>query len=471
MSNNALCGKVRLIYRPVFIQLVSGVAAATLASSVLPASAFSETLRQALAQAYSGNPAIAAERARQRSTDEQVPQALSGWRPTIIASADAGVKRASVSSSSGNRNTTPAGMSIELSQPVFRGFKTINEVKRAEANVEAGRQSLLAVEQQVLFDAASAFMNVVRDRQIAALRKRTVSFLQQQLRAARERMDAGLITGTDVAQSRARLSLALSNLAMAQASKQTSAANYWRLVGRQPEKLSGARILYRLPRTLRQAISVAGRKNPTVLAALHLEEASRHNIEAVKGDLLPTVSLQARYQFREQPSSSTSNTQTASVLGIIQVPLYQAGRVYSQVREAKQLSSQRQLLTLDTRRRIREVVVNSWHALIATRQTSKSFADQVNANQLALDGVRQEAHVGSRTTLDVLDAEQELVESRVSLARARSDAVVAAYRVLASIGSLTAENLRLPVPIYDPDEHYGKIRNRLFGTGGTTRTK
>ncbi|MDH3743382.1 MAG: TolC family outer membrane protein, partial [Hyphomicrobiales bacterium] len=408
------------------------LALVSISTALLPSSAHAESLAQALTSAYQSNPALQAERARQRATDEEVPQALSGWRPTITATADAGVEnnkdkiRRDVAvpppfseKITDNTNNAPAGISIELSQPIFRGFRTINETKRAESNVEAGRQNLLAVEQQVLFDASSAFMNVVRDREIVNLRVKNVSFLREQLRAAQARFNVGEITRTDVAQSRARLSLSISDLAVAKSNLRTSSANFVRFIGHEPGKLTHIRILRKLPRKLSQAVAVAERMNPNVLAALHLEEASVYATEAIKGNLLPTVSLEARYDYRKDLSPSRRSTESASLAGVLRIPLYQAGLVSSQVRESKQISSQRRLETLDVRRQVRETVVSAWHGLIASRQNIKSGTDQVNANQFALEGVRQEALVGSRTTLDVLDAEQELVDSKVRLATAR----------------------------------------------------
>ena len=423
-----------------------------------------ESLAQALASAYSNNPTIRAERARQRATDEQVPQALSGWRPTVTTFADAGLQRNFVSGSS----TEPAGISIELNQPIFRGFRTINQTKVAESNVEAGRQNLLAVELSILFDAASAFMNVIRDREIVRLRRKNVAFLGEQLRASKARFDVGEITRTDVSQSNARLSLSRSNLATARSNLQTSRANYVNLVGRSPGKLTGAKVLRRLPKTLQQSVAIAESVNPNVLAAMHLDDASRHNVEAVKGNLLPTLSLQARYELNHDPSTTARTSERGVILGALTIPLYQAGRVYSQVREAKHVASQRRLQILETKRAVRERVVSAWHALVAARQTIRSFSDQVRANRFALDGVRQEALVGSRTTLDVLDAEQELVDSQVSLAGARRDRLVAAYLVLASIGKMTASDLRLSVAGYDPSAHYDATRGRLFGTNTET---
>ncbi len=430
-----------------------------------PASA--ETLAQALAWAYEGNPLLRAERARQRGTDEQVPQALSGWRPTIVANGDVGVQHNDTNTTPSQR-TDPAGFTIELNQPIFRGFRTINQTKSAEANVRAGRQNLLAVEQELLFDTVQAFADVVRDRQIVHLRTKNVSFLVEQLKAAKARFEVGEITRTDVSQSNARLSLSRSNLSNARSNLETNRAIYTRLTGRKPGRLTKLKVLRRLPKTLSRAIAIAERTNPTILSAVHIEEAARHDIKTAKGDLLPTLSLQARYQLRHDPSTFTRTSEAAQVLGALSVPLYQSGLQYSQVRQAKQVASQRRLQILNARRQVRERVVTGWHALIATRQTIRSFADQVRANRFALEGVRQEALVGSRTTLDVLDAEQELVDSQVSLAGARRDNIVAAYLLLGSIGKLTATDLRLPVAVYDPTRHYDATRDRLFGTSTET---
>jgi TolC family type I secretion outer membrane protein len=454
--------------------LIYGLALAALGTTTSVAHAGGQTLAQALASAYSNNPTIRAERARQRATDEQVPQALSGWRPTVSARGDVSKEWEDIEpddptvGANSPKSIESAGFSIQLDQPIFRGFRTLNETKRAESNVDAGRQTLLAVEQQILFDAASAFMNVIRDREIVRLRTRNVSFLQKQLEASKARFDVGEITKTDVSQANARLSLSRSNLSTAKSNLQTSRATYTRLIGQAPGKLRQAKVLRRLPKTLQEAVAIAEQTNPNILAAMHIEDASRHNIQAVKGQLLPTLSLQARYSLRDNHQAFPDSSETVTVLGALSIPLYQAGRVYSEVREAKQLASQRRLEILEARRAVRENVVSAWHALMAARQTIRSFADQVSANEFALEGVRQEALVGSRTTLDVLDAEQELVDSQVSLANARRDNIVAAYLVLASIGKMTPRDLRLPVAQYDPAVHYDGTRNRLFGTNTET---
>ncbi len=422
-----------------------------------------ETLVQAMISAYSGNPTLQAERARQRGTDEQVPQALSGWRPTVNTEG----RIANVwtdSSGAPSTENDPKSVAIGLSQPIFRGFKTINGTKAAEANVEAGKQSLLAIEQDILFQAIQAYMNVIRDRQIVGLRQQNVGVLQKQLTAADERFKVGEITRTDVAQSKARVSGAQSSVASANATLAASVANYINIVGHKPGSLKYPR-LAKLPKNLEAAQAAAMEINPNILAAAYVEEASNYNIEVVKGDLLPAASLDASAQFNDNPQDGTSRSETARIEGVLTIPLYEAGRVYSSVREAKHVASQRRLEVIQAGRSVRESVSISWNNLVAAREIIRSAKEQVSAAQLALDGVRQEYFVGSRTTLDVLDAETEVVNARITLVSAERDQIVAAYQILGSVGRLTARDLSLPVEYYDADENYLKVRGKWFGTG------
>jgi len=431
-----------------------------------------ETLSEALASAYSGEPTLGAERARQRATDEQTAQALSGWRPTVTANADAGVVKTDTDPNpTGTRSGTtyPADLSITLTQPVFRGFKTVQGVKRAEASVEAGRQNLLAVEQQTLFDTVQAYMNVIRDRRILSLRQRDVTVLRENLRASTERFNVGEVTRTDVAQSRARLSLSESTVAEAKSNLAASIATYNKVVGHAPGSLKYPK-LPKLPRSLDSATALAEKINPNVLAAAFVAEAARHNVEVVKGDLLPSVNLQATgsRSIDDVDHTSEGNVNQLSLIGSVSVPLYEAGSVYSAVREAKQTESQRRIEIIGAARTVRESVVTSWNALVAARETITSAKAQVSANALALDGVKQEYLVGSRTTLDVLNAEAELLDSQVTLAQAERDQIVFAYQVLGSVGQLTARQLSLAVEYYDPIDNYDNVRNKWFGTGVNT---
>lgn len=429
-----------------------------------------ETLAEALASAYSGEPTLRAERARQRATDEQTAQALSGWRPTVDAAADVGVTDTDTDPNLGTNGTAyPADISITLNQPLFRGFKTVKGVKRAEANVEAGRQNLLAVEQQTLFDTVQAYMNVIRDRRILSLRQRNVTVLREQLRASTERFNVGEVTRTDVAQSRARLSLSESTVAEARSNLAASIATYNKVVGHAPGSLKYPK-LPKLPRSLDSANALAEKINPNILSAAFVAEAARHNVGVVKGDLLPTVSLQASASktIADLDDDDRQRTEQLSLLGSVSVPLYEAGSVYSAVREAKQTESQRRIEIIGAARTVRESVVTSWNALVAARETIASAKAQVSANALALDGVKQEYLVGSRTTLDVLNAEAELLDAQVTLAQAERDQIVFAYQVLGSVGQLTARQLSLGVDYYDPIENYDNVRNKWFGTGVNT---
>ncbi len=425
-----------------------------------------ESLSEALASAYSGNPALGAERARQRATDEQTAQALSGWRPSVDAGVDAGFAQTNTVPGS-NKSSYPGDFSITLTQPVFRGFKTVKGVKRAEATVEAGRQNLLAVEQQTLFDTVQAYMNVIRDRRILTLRQRNVTVLREQLRASNERFNVGEVTRTDVAQSRARLSLSESTVAEAKSNLAASIATYNKVVGHAPGSLKYPK-LPKLPKSLEGATAIAEKINPNILAAAFVAEAAKQNVGVVRGDLLPTVSLEASGTNTIPDFENNGSTERLTVLGRVSVPLYEAGSTYSAVREAKQVESQRRIEIISAARTVRESVVTAWNFLVAARETIVSSKSQVSANALALDGVKQEYLVGSRTTLDVLNAEAELLNAQVILAQAERDQIVAAYQILGSIGQLTARQLSLGVDYYDPIENYDNVRNKWFGTGVNT---
>ena len=447
-----------------------GITGALLLPLLLGSSAVNaETLSEALVSAYAGNPVLRAERARQRATDEQTAQALSGWRPSVDAGADAGIAKTNTDPGPSSGTTYPGDFSITLTQPIFRGFKTVKGVKRAEATVEAGRQNLLAVEQQTLFDTVQAYMNVIRDRRILTFRQRNVTVLREQLRASNERFNVGEVTRTDVAQSRARLSLSESTVAEAKSNLAASIATYNKMVGHAPGSLKYPK-LPKLPKSLERATSIAEKINPNILAAAFVAEAARQNVGVVRGDLLPTVSLQASgtETIPDFDHDNVGETSRLTILGSVSVPLYEAGSVYSAVREAKQVESQRRIEIIGAARTVRESVVTAWNFLVASRETIVSSKSQVSASALALDGVKQEYLVGSRTTLDVLNAEAELLDAQVILAQAERDQIVAAYQILGSIGQLTARQIGLGADYYDPIENYDNVRNKWFGTGVNT---
>ncbi|MGI9481374.1 MAG: TolC family outer membrane protein [Hyphomicrobiales bacterium] len=436
-----------------------------------------EPLRSAMSKAYLNNPELRAERARQRATDEQVPQAVAGWRPTIIANGDYGMDwagdRVRVTDPETGAGVTAkktttinnGGFLITLSQPMFDGFETVNRTREAEASVDAGRQVLLGVEQTVLLDAVTAYMDVYRDRSIVVLRLKNVEALKEQQRATTARFDVGEVTRTDVAQSDARLAEAESALVVSRANRAAAEAFYTRVVGNKPGKLNlPGRLLAKMPRSLRGALAMAESLNPTILAAAYNEEASKFAIEVAKSDLLPDLSLQADYGMRHRPAEFIRKREAGSLFGLLSIPLYQGGAVYSRVREAKQTNSQRRLEILDARRIVRQNVVTSWSNIQAADEALVSAQEQVRANELAYEGVKQENLVGSRTTLDVLNAESELLDSKVSVVIAQREQVVSRYQLIASVGKLTSEFLRLGVHQYDPTINYERVRNKKFGT-------
>lgn len=452
--------------------------AALLLTAVMaqPASA-AETLHEALAAAYEGNPTIHSERARQRATDEQVPQALSGWRPTVTAQARAGyaiddndfAEPGFLGPADINvpQDTRPGSLQIQLSQPIFSGGRTAFQVRQTESTVEAGRQNLLAVEQDVLFQGTQAYMNVIRDRQILNLRQRNVEVLRQQLRAADERFNVGEVTRTDVAQARARLAESQAEVASAKSNVAASIASYVKIIGHTPGSLRYPKIT-RLPPTLDAALATAKKINPNILAAAFVAEAAQYNIGVVRADLLPQLSLQASASRAWNDLRDRQRVDQLTIEGVLTIPLYEAGRVYAAVRQAKQLASQRRIEIIETERAIRETVVVAWNALDAARETIVAAKAQVSAAALALDGVKQEYLVGSRTTLDVLNAEAELLNARELLVIAERNQIVTAYQLLGASGQLTARYLALDVDFYDPLENYRRTRNKWFGTGVKT---
>ncbi|MBU2534122.1 MAG: TolC family protein, partial [Alphaproteobacteria bacterium] len=273
-----------------------------------------ESLRSALAAAYKYNPDLEAERANLRATDEDVPRAKSGYRPTIDGSADVGTIKSTTDfgssfSPGGTTARNPWGLDVSLNQNPFNGFRTVNSVNAAEANVRAGRATLHSTEQSVLLDAVTAYMNVVRDQAIVQLRENNVRVLTQNLRATQDRFNAGEVTRTDVAQSEARRAGSVSALDLARANLKTSRANYERIIGNPPSNLSAATVPERLlPKTLGEARQRATNEAPTVIAALYLEQSARHNVELIWGELLPTLGVTANYQRRYNSSEASNVT-------------------------------------------------------------------------------------------------------------------------------------------------------------------
>ena len=447
--------------------LLSALVAVAMLGGLRGQDAQAETLRGALAQAYKYNPDLEAERANLRATDEDVPRAKSGYRPRLEANADVGSVRTRRQANSGPGFTTrrnPRGFGVRVDQNLFDGFQTTNNVKAAEASVRAGRAALQVTEQVVLLDAVTAYLNVVRDQAIVKLRENNVTVLSSDLRATQDRFNAGEVTRTDVAQSRARRSGAVSDLDQARADLRRSRANYLRIVGSVPTNLTIPRVPEKLlPKSLEKAKNLGVNESPSVVSALYLEQAARHNVDAIWGELLPQLSASGFYEKRFQDAEGFSRGETTGVIGNLRVPLYQGGEVKARVRQAKHLHVRQIQIVARERTRARERAEAAWAELTAARAQLRSDQSQVQANQIALSGVREEEKVGQRTLLDVLNAEQELLDAQVALVTTERDLVLSAYALIATTGRLTSKELGLTKSVYDPEEHYFDVRRKWFG--------
>ena len=436
----------------------------------VPLEVRAETLNQALAATYEYNPQLDAERARLRATDEEVTRARSGFRPIITGGADFTYDWSKTRSSTltEEEELKPGGYSINMVQPIFSGFRTINAVNEQEANVRSARETLRAVEQSVLLQAVTAFMDVVRDQAIVRLRENNVNVLSRELKATEDRFAVGEVTRTDVAQAQARRAASVSALDLAKANLKTSRATYERVVGHAPGNLVEPRGYEKfLPRSLEEATNIGTHENPAVVSALYIEQAAKFGVDRIRGELLPSVQLEASYTDRFEVSRDINEAEAASVSGRLTVPIYEGGEVYARVRQQKHIHVSRLQEIELARSEAEEAVVAAWSQLLAARAQVQSDQSQVDANTTALTGVREEERVGQRTLLDVLNAEVELLNSQVQLVSTRRNVVVSSYSVLAAIGRLDAVNLGFTSIAYDPEAHYQEVRRKPWGTSIT----
>jgi len=425
-----------------------------------------ETLQEALASAYAENPTLQARRAQLRATDEGVPEARSGWRPTVSATGDAGVAETdSAVTPGGSETQNPLTYGLSVQQPLYRGGRTVAAVSRAKNLVLAERQLLRSVEQDTLFAAATTYMNVLRDTAVVELNVKTEQVLRRELDATRDRAAVGDATRTDVAQAEARLAGAVAGRIQAVGNLETTRAEYRRVIGHPPQDLQRPPPAEGLPRSMDEAQRLAEEGNPDILSAMYLERAAQDDVRLARGELLPTLSLNGDIEHREDTVTSGTETDSASIIAQLSIPLYQAGGPSARVRRAKQVANQRRLELDEARRTVRDETTQSWEALGTARARITQLETQVRANQIALDGTREQARVGSRILLDVLNAEQELLDAQVNLVSAVSEELVAELRVLSAIGRLTARDLGLQVEYFDDEAYFNQVKGKFWGTG------
>jgi len=457
---------------------LGGLAVGAIACAALPLAAppaHGETLESALAQAYQSNPTLNAQRAAVRAVDENVPQALSGYRPRVAITATGG--QASLSSTTRSTANPPvyltqSGSNTSLStgvtatQTLFNGFQTANRTRQAEAQVLAARETLRQSEQSALFNAASAYMNVLRDRALLNVQKRNVEVLEETLRYTRDKFNVGEVTVTDVSQGESRLAAGRSSVLNAEAVAKASAATYRQVIGSEPARLtSGAPVDRFSPRTLAEAVAVAIANHPQVTAAQYNVDIAQMQVKVAEGALYPTLAVQGAFQknFNNPANLNITESYSATVLGTLSVPIYQGGAEYSLIRQAKETLGQRRIELDTAREAVRQGAVAAWGQLEAAQGQIQATQAQVRASELALKGVTEEARVGQRTTLDVLNSQQDLLLGQVAMVTAQRDRVVASYALLSAVGRLSPRVLGLRVQTYDAVVHYEQVRDSWAG--------
>jgi len=443
-----------------------------------PHQAIAETIEAALARAYEGNPQLNAQRAIVRQTDEGVPRALSGYRPTV--SANASVARqftdikevipptppflASGAAIADKGLTTPYSVGLTGSQTILNGGQTANKVRAAESEVSAARETLRVMEQSVLLAAATVYMDVSRDHANLDVQQNNVRVLQRTLADTRNRFSAGQVTPTDVAQSEAQLAAGEASLHAAESTLMTTRANYRRIIGVEPSNLAPASSVDRLaPSTLNAAVAVGTIENPSITAAVYGVDVAQLQVKIAEGALWPTLTGQYNVQQQIFSTITTPKLFTDTVMLNLSIPIYQGGAEYSAIRLNKETLDQERLNVDQVRDQTREYVVQAWGQLQAAKAQIEAAERQNDAAERALTGVRNEALAGQRTTQDVLNAEQALVNARQNLIVAQHDRVVASYALLSAVGRLSAQALALPVPVYDPMVHYQQVRDSWIG--------
>lgn len=463
-----------------FLMRTTATAALALAVGLAWTPLHAQSLEDALASAYKGNPELLAQRAALRAVDEQVPRAMSQWRPTVQITGNAGPARdfnAVTTTNYGARGSSDRATidnqrtrqqqtaALQITQPLYRGGRSEAELSRAEANVQASRAQLAATEQRILLDAATAYINLARELAVLDLNVNNVQVLQRQLDAARDRFQVGEITRTDVSQAEARLAQAQATRTGSEGNVNSARATYLRVVGEEPGRLAVPPVPGNLPNSAGEARDLALSANPTVTQARYAFESAGHDVSLIEGEKLPTVNLQADANHSNEPAGSRGvRRETIDLLVAVTVPIYQQGLTDARVREAKQTKGQRRTQIDVSQRQVTDDANRAWQQLTTARAQIESFQAQIRANEIALEGVSQEARVGSRTVLDVLNAEQELLNSRVSLVQAQRDQVLAAFQLLSATGRLTARDLALKVELYDPTAYLESTRDRWSGT-------
>jgi len=426
-----------------------------------------ETINGALIKAYLTNPDINTQRAAVRVADENVPKANAGYLPNIQATGTIGIERAEASEAgvSTTAFVKPRGYGVTANETVYNGNRTVNSISQAESQVLGTREQLRNTEQNTLLSGVTAYMDVLEDTAILDLDRNNVEVLQEQLRETRDRFTVGEVTRTDVAQAEASLASAQAIALSAVATLQAAVARYRQFIGDQPTSLAPVKPIVRpLPKTLPEAITISQVEHPSIGASLHGVDAAELQIKIAEGALYPTIGLSAsinnQFDINGIPGFRLVD---GEIMGNLTIPIYQGGAEYASVRQSKESLSQQEMQTDSLRNQVRQAVIAAWGLNEASVGVVRAARAAVSANEVALTGVREEAKVGQRTTLDVLNAQQALLQARTTLVQAEHDQVVNSYSLLSAIGRLNIPTLGLAVAEYDPRVHFDQVKSKWIG--------
>jgi outer membrane protein len=452
------------------VKLFTGAAVSVLLLALAaPTPALADTIEAALVRAYQNNPQLNAQRAQARSTDENVPQALSGYRPKVNVTLGTGYQYQDIQAQQNPTPPSPKSISgllqpnsasLTVNQTLYNGNQTANRTRAAESQVSGSREALRVLEQTVLLQAATTYMDFLRDSATLEVQRSNVRVLEQTLKQTRDRFNVGEVTRTDVAQSEAQLAAGKTQALTAESNLTTTRANFRRIIGNEPTNLApGSPVDRFLPATLASAVGLSLVENPSVTASMFGIDVNYLQVKINEGALLPTVTVQAGLSTSYQQTLNVFRTNTASAIATASIPIYQGGAEYSLIRQSKENLAQQRLNLETTRDQTRANVVQAWGQLEAGKAQVQSAQAQVTASEIA----REEAKAGQRTTLDVLNAQQALVNARVALVTAQHDRVVASYSVLNAVGRLAPQVLGLNTTVYDPSVHYQQVRDSWAG--------
>ncbi len=420
-----------------------------------------ETLNQALELAYSTNPSLESARKNLRAVDENAFAAISGWLPNISARYDRGKRDTAIGVIT--TDTTTENKDFTITQPLFRGGKTVSEMKQAKSIIMSARAELKNSEQEILLEAVTAYMDIVRDQEVLELSKNNVKVLESHLEVTKERFSLGEVTRTDVAQSEANLAKAVSERIASKGKLESSKSAYKKVVGIEARDVAIPENPIVIKASLESMIDLALNNNPQVEVYRHNLAASERAVTAQKAGLLPQVDLTASKQKQKGALFSSSDIESESFGVQVSVPLYNSGITYSRVRKAKHEADKIRYSLVDQENIARDAVISAYNDYQVANSSIESNLSTVSAFGVALEGTEQEAKVGARTTLDVLDAEQDLFEAKANLVRSRRDEIVSSYTLLAQIGRLNSKELGLDVKIYDPKKNYNKVKHKIIG--------